>query len=117
MLSRDGNEHNTIQYANDGVNFKIASIVNHMPIAAGAYVPDAFNNTDYGQGITWGISHFTNFNSYKTNHSILVRFDCDLSLNIHDEDMKKHHSYKKADFYYQLKLTKKQLEERKKPPF
>lgn len=117
MMNRDGNEHNTIQYAPDGVNFDIASIVDHMPIAAGCYTPDAFTNTTYGRGITWGMSHFTNYNSWSTNHAILVRFDCDLSLDMHDKDMKKHHAYQKADFYYSLKLTGKQRKERetKKP--
>ncbi len=112
MLSRDGNEHNTIQYSEDGVSFKIASIVDHMPIAAGAYIPDAFTNTKFGKGITWGISHFTNYNSWDTNHSVLVRFDCDLSLDVNDFEMKKHHSYQKAEFYYSLKLTEKQFQER-----
>lgn len=112
MMSRDGNEHNTIQYAKDGISFEIASIVDHMPIAAGAFVPDAFTNTTFGRGISWGISHFTNYNSWDTNHSILVRFDCDLSLDINDVEMKKHHTYQKADFYYSLKLTEKQLNER-----
>lgn len=116
MINRDGNEHNTIQYAPDGVSFEIASIVDHMPIAAGAYTPDAFTNTKYGRGISWGISHFTNYNTWSTNHSILVRFDCDLSLDLHDKDMKKHHSYQKPEFYYSLKLTDKQRQERTKIP-
>lgn len=116
MMNRDGNEHNTIQYAKNGVDFEIASIVDHMPIAGGAYTPDAFTNTDNGRGITWGISHFTNYNSWATNHAILVRFDCDLSLDIHDKDMKKHHTYQKAAFYYKQKLTAKQRKERTTTP-
>jgi hypothetical protein len=60
LVIRDGNEHNTIQFAADGVNFKIAAISEFLPDAAGPYIPDAFTNTKDGRGITWGISHLTN---------------------------------------------------------
>jgi len=106
---RDGNEHNTIQYAKDGINFNIASITEFMPNAAGPYIPDAFTNTKNGRGITWGISHFTNVSDWKTNHAILTRFDCDLSLDIHDPDMKKNYVYLKPEFFYKLGLSKTQL--------
>ncbi|XLE34740.1 glycoside hydrolase [Tamlana fucoidanivorans] len=94
---RDGNESNTIQYAKDWVNFEIASTVELMPDAAGPYVSDAFTNTKKGKGITWGLSHFTvPHGDWKRNHSVLLRFDCDLSLDVHDEGMKGHHY--KPDF-------------------
>lgn len=110
MVTRDGNEHHTIQYAKDGVNFEIASIVTLLPNAAGSFVPDAFTNTSDGRGITWGISHFTNVTNWSTNHAILTRFDCDLSLDVDDYDMKNHNEYYKPDFYYKHGLNKKQLE-------
>ncbi len=44
LVIRHGNEQNMIQFAPDGVNFKIASIVSLMPIAPGPYVPDAFTD-------------------------------------------------------------------------
>lgn len=110
MVTRDGNEHHTIQYAKDGVNFKIAAIVTLLPTAAGSFVPDAFTNTDDGRGITWGLSHFTNVTTWSQNHSILTRFDCDLSLDVSDPDMKRHNEYYKPEFYYQHGLNKKQLE-------
>ena len=47
LTIRDGNEHNTIQYAKDGVNFNIASIVEFMPNTAGPYIKDAFTDTKY----------------------------------------------------------------------
>lgn len=108
---RDGNEHNTIQYASDWVNFEIASIVELMPTAAGPYVPDAFTNTQEGQGITWGISHFTNASGiWEKNHGILTRFDCDLSVAIEDPEMKGH-SYKYGpEFHYQHGLSPQQRE-------
>ncbi|EIJ40771.1 beta-fructosidase, levanase/invertase [Galbibacter orientalis DSM 19592] len=107
---RDGNEHNTIQYAKDGVNFEIASIVELMPAAAGPYIPDAFTNTKSGRGITWGISHFTNATTWDKNHAILARFDCDLSLDLNDVDMKKHHVYHRPEVYFKQGLNERQKE-------
>ncbi|GJM62612.1 glycoside hydrolase family 117 protein [Persicobacter diffluens] len=108
MVIKDGNEHFTMQYAPDGVNFDIASICSLMPTAAGPYVPDAFTDTKYGRGITWGISHLTNATTWSQNHAILLRFDCDLSLDVNDPEMKRHNSYYKPEFYYKHGLTKAQ---------
>lgn len=110
LVIRDGNEHNTIQYAADGVNFNIAAISEFLPDAAGPYIPDAFTDTKDGRGITWGISHLTNVSTWEKNHSVLLRFDCDLSQDVHDPDMKKAHTYLKPDFYYKLGLSKEQKE-------
>lgn len=111
IVQRDGQEHNTIQYAKDWVNFEIASITELLPVAAGPYVPDAFTNTNDGRGITWGISHFTNAgNDWSKNHSILVRFDCDLSQDIDDPDMKRHYYQYGPEFHYSHGLNKKQRE-------
>ncbi|UZO82296.1 glycoside hydrolase [Aquimarina sp. ERC-38] len=110
LTIKDGNEHNTVQFAEDGVNFKIASMVELMPTAAGPYIPDAFTNTKDGRGITWGLAHFTAVNGWSTNHANLVRFDCDLSLDIDDPEMKKHHVYHSPGVYYKQQLTKEQKE-------
>lgn len=111
LTIRDGNEHYTIQYAEDGVNFEIASIVsNLMPNAGGPFIPDAFTNTKDGRGITWGISHFTTVTTWAENHAILTRFDCDLSQDVHDLQMKKSHSYYRPADYYRHGLNKAQRE-------
>ncbi|WP_345189807.1 glycoside hydrolase family 117 protein [Algibacter agarivorans] len=110
LTIKDGNEHKTIQFAKDGINFEIASIVELMPTAAGPYIPDAFTNTKDGRGITWGISHFINYTTWSENHAILVRFDCDLSLDIDDPEMKKHHVYHRPDVYLSQGLSEKQRE-------
>ena len=110
MVTRDGNEHHTIQYAKDGVNFEIASIVTLLPNAAGSFVPDAFNSNGNGRGITWGVSHITSATGWDTNHAILIRFDCDLSLNVDDQDMKHHNEYYRPEHYYKHGLNKKQRE-------
>ncbi|MEM9885768.1 MAG: glycoside hydrolase [Bacteroidota bacterium] len=110
LVIKDGNEHFTIQYAEDGVNFEIAAIADLMPIAAGPYVPDAFTNTKDGRGITWGLSHVTHAGDQNEDYSILMRFDCDLSLDLHDPHMKTHsHTYKyKPRFYYTHPLSEQQ---------
>jgi len=106
LVIRDGNEHFTVQYAEDGVNFEIASITSLMPIAAGPFVPDAFINTKYGKGITWGLSHNTWAGTRGKGHSVLMRFDCDLSLDVDYPDMKKHSYMHNPEFYYQHGLNK-----------
>ena len=109
MIIKDGNEHYTIQWAKDGVNFEIASMVQMMPVAAGPYVPDAFDNTKDGRGITWGLSHITTATgNWYENHAILLRFDCDLSQDINDEDMKHHNYYPTVQEHYKHGLNKKQ---------
>lgn len=111
LAIRDGNERNTIQYAKDWVNFEIAATLEFMPDAAGPFVPDAFTNTTDGRGITWGLSHYTvPHGDWKRNHGILLRFDCDLSLDIDDPQMKRHHTRTPLEFLYKQGLSKKQLQ-------
>ncbi len=111
LVTKDGNEHNTIQYSEDGVNFDIASIVEFMPAAGGPFVPDIFTDTKDGRGITWGISHFINVATPDKFHSVLTRFDCDLSLDKHYPEMKKHRVNHKPDVYYRHGLTQKRRQE------
>jgi hypothetical protein len=80
-----------------------------MPVAAGPFVPDAFTDTKYGKGITWGLCHNTLAETGpSTSHSLLMRFDCDLSLDIHDPDMKRHGYMHKPEFYYRHGLNRRQ---------
>lgn len=104
LVIRDGNEHFTVQYAEDGVNFEIASITELMPAAAGPFVPDAFTNTQYGRGITWGLCH----NTWIRGSTLLMRFDCDLSLDVDDPHMKVHGYRYPPEFYYQHGLSREQ---------
>ncbi|WP_341227892.1 family 43 glycosylhydrolase [uncultured Arcticibacterium sp.] len=114
LVYKDGNEHNTVQYAEDGVNFNIAAITELMPYAAAPYIPDAFTDTKDGRGITWGLAHFINQGGRGKTHSVLVRFDCDLSQDLHDEEMKEHRVNHKPDVFYRQSLSKKQLDRVKK---
>jgi hypothetical protein len=56
LLSTDGPEKNTLQYAHDGINFEIEDVINHPPEAAGPYRTD---NPDKHplEGIRWGLCH------------------------------------------------------------
>ena len=112
MAIRDGNEHFTIQYAPDWVNFRIASIGELMPTAAGSYVPDAFTDSGDGRGISWGLSHLTNVTTWADNHAVLLRFDCDLSRDVDDPDFKRHGYYHKPEFYYRHGLSAEQRHRR-----
>lgn len=102
---RHGLEHNTIQYAPDGVNFRVMTTASLMPVAAGPYVPDAFTDTRDGRGITWGLCHFTDAGTKETRHSILARFDCDLSRDVHDPWMKKTEIFLDHDVYFSQGLS------------
>lgn len=88
IMASDGHKNNTIQYASDGINFKIGSICSMMPRAAGLYDPDAFTDVKYAKGITWGISHYL-VPSKDKKHTILLRFDCDLSTEVDIPEMKR----------------------------
>jgi len=51
--------------------------------------------------LTWDMSHFVKAGKYGVNpHSILVRFDCDLSLRVDDPDMKGTGIRHNLDVYY-----------------
>lgn len=111
IMVKDGNEHFTINYAKDWVNFEVASYCELVPIAPGPFVPDAFTNTTNGLGITWGLSHFTNAGENGVNpHSILARFDCDLSQQVNDPVMKETGTWHSLDVYFKQGLNKTQKE-------
>ena len=81
-----------------------------MPDAAGPFVPDAFSDTKDGRGITWGISHLSQIGNWEKKHLVLTRFDCDLSQDTDDQQMKDHHVQYEPEFLYKHGLSKKQRE-------
>lgn len=113
VVARDGHEHNTIQFSKDGINFDIKSIVTMMPVSFGAYDPDAFNNTMDARGITWGLCHNTHNKSHKTHGQFtkLLRFDCDLSKDVYNFNMKDPDPQYTIDELCRHGLSKKDKEE------
>tara|TARA_R110000851_G_scaffold118411_5_gene245834 strand:+ start:5211 stop:6512 length:1302 start_codon:yes stop_codon:yes gene_type:complete len=100
---KDGNERETVQYAKDGVNFEIASVISLPPIAGGPYAADMFTDSGNGRGFTWGLSHFINAGEPKKGYSIIARFDCDLSLDQHIPEYKKTGVWHKPEVYFAQK--------------
>ena len=88
ITSLEGSEKNTVQYAPDGLNFEVVGKISVPPVAAGPYVPDAFDDTRDGQGVTWGLAHiFQGANraigsNAENDYSYLVRFECDLNRSV-----------------------------------
>ena len=57
-----------------------------------------------------GMAHFINVSGWSRMNSMLVRFDCDLSQDIHDDEMKEHRVNHSPDVYFKQGLSKKQRE-------
>ena len=79
LVTANGPEKNTVQYAGDGLNFEVKSLVVLPPDAAGLYVPDAHSDTDDGQGFTWGLSHVAQRPKDGRPWPHLIRFDTDFT--------------------------------------
>lgn len=108
LAIKDGNERDTMQYAPDGVNFELAAALSLTPTAAGPFAADAFTDTDYGRGVSWGLCHFINAGGWKKQHSIIARFDCDLSLDVDDKSFKSTGVWHRPEVYFKQGLSKEQ---------
>ncbi|MBK1875947.1 glycoside hydrolase family 117 protein [Pelagicoccus mobilis] len=112
LAIRNGNEANTIQYSPDGVNFDIAAVSTLFPTAAKPYAPDAFLDTGDGRGFEWGLCHFTNGGSPGKKYGFLARFDCSLSRDEENPQMKNTQVNIKPEVYFQQGLTDEQRKAR-----
>lgn len=99
LVTRNGPEKNTVQFARDGLNFEIKSLVTITPHAAGAYRRDAFTDTKWGEGITWGLCHIES--TSEGPYGFLIRFDCDLSLKEERPGFKRWPPRTKIETYFQ----------------
>jgi len=118
IVSLDGPEKNTVQFAPDGINFEVASLIQIPPVAPGPFCPDAFSGNADGRGITWGLCHIMDKES-GDNNSILARFDCDLSLDVDRQYFKRNNLRFDDETYFQKSTKmngwlKKQNEEESK---
>lgn len=75
------------------------------PTAAAPFTPDAFTDTGDGRGITWGLCHFNNAGTREKRYSIIARFDCDLSLDVHDPAMKRTGVWHRPEVYFRQGLS------------
>lgn len=91
ILSLDGPEKNTLQYAPDGINFEVQSVLVIPPVAPGPFVPDAFADNGDGRGITWGLLHIYARTEDGHRYTKLARFDCDLSLDVDRPEFKRNY--------------------------
>lgn len=74
LLNRDGPEKDTIQYAKDGINFKLMAKVQDTPQAGGAFRTPDTDRTPL-EGVRWGLCHYDERGPQIWNY--LVRFDVD----------------------------------------
>lgn len=76
MLS-EGPEKNSIQFAEDGINFYPVAHGIEVPKAGGTFRAGNYTDTDEkdGQGITWGL-----YQVIHNDWNYIKRFDCNLSL-------------------------------------
>jgi len=82
MITANGPEKNTIQWAKDGVNFEVKANIVLPPDAAGLYCKDKYDNTTNGIGFTWGMCHIAQ--SKSKPWAYLFGFKCDLSQEVDD---------------------------------
>lgn len=73
MCDWAGPEKNTVQFAEDGLNFRVVAALEDIPPAGGSYIADKFTDPEDGRGFTWGLSYVRN-----DDWNSLIRFDCDL---------------------------------------
>lgn len=104
IVSLDGPEKNTVQYAPDGLNFEMKSILQVPPIAPGPFVPDAFSDNGNGRGITWGLCHINPDGGGSAKSSMLARFDCDLSRDVDRPFFKANNLRFEKTTYFQEKV-------------
>lgn len=103
IVSLDGPEKNTIQFAEDGVNFRPVSHIQMPPIAPGPFVKDAFADNADGKGITWGLMH-VNIDEPSNFYTKLMRFDCDLSLEVDWQKFKQNNLRHNEAVYLQKRI-------------
>lgn len=74
LITTDGPERNTIQWAPDGINFEIKSHIKSPPVALGIYRTG--ENEHLPTGLNWGLAHeIHNKWNYITRYKVLHRVD------------------------------------------
>jgi hypothetical protein len=105
IVTDDGAEKNTVQYAPDGLNFEVKAHLQLPPRAAGPFCPDLFAGNGDGRGITWGLCHIHPRGSGGHGGLILARFDCDLSRDVDRPDFKRNNPHFDERTYFQHQMA------------
>ena len=100
IVSLDGAEKNTVQYAPDGLSFEVKSHIQVPPVAPGPFCPDLFADNGDGRGITWGLCHIHPRGTGSGN-CFLARFDCDLSRDVNRPEFKRNNLRFHEETYFQ----------------
>lgn len=77
MLTTDGPERNTLQWASDGINFEIMAYIKGAPEANGLFRSDIYDAHPL-EGLRWGLCHQVDGQS-----GYMRRFEVDESLKGH----------------------------------
>ena len=72
LLSTDGVEKHTVQFAEDGINFEIMSVLKNAPEASGPFRVE--DDTDPLCGLRWGLSH-----QVHNKWNYITRYDIDVN--------------------------------------
>ncbi len=100
ITSHEGPEKNTVQFAADGLNFEVVGKLSAPPVAAGPYVPDAFDDNGDGRGVTWGLAHIQHDHAGALPNGYLARFDCNLSRDMQRADFYRAWNYRFPESVY-----------------
>ncbi|MFX0101378.1 MAG: family 43 glycosylhydrolase [Candidatus Hodarchaeota archaeon] len=74
LVSNVGPNGRTLQFTNDGINFKVAcKLPKNYPKAPGAFRQDFSGEPDYDSGITWGVSMVPGKDPYLVRFQIKVK--------------------------------------------
>ena len=87
LITANGPEKNTVQWAKDGVNFEVKAHIVLPPDAAGLYCPDKYDNTIDGKGFNWGLCHIAQ--KPQMPWAYIIGFECDLSSVVENKQFKK----------------------------
>ena len=87
LITANGPEKNTVQWAKDGVNFEVKAHIVLPPDAAGLYCPDKYDNTKDGQGFEWGLAHIAQ--SKERPWAYIIGFRCNLKQGVANKNYKK----------------------------
>ncbi|MEM7343346.1 MAG: family 43 glycosylhydrolase [Chloroflexota bacterium] len=101
IVSLDGAEKNTVQYAADGLNFEVKSLIQVPPVAPGPFCPDLFAGNGDGRGITWGLCQVHPAGTRSDKACFIARFDCDLSRDVDRPRFKQNNLRFTEETYFQ----------------